>query len=137
MEPSSLQPEVWAELNFGAAQLGDARSTRRLVGSAAIIAAAPGGSLPQMIQDPAALDGLYRLADSGAATHASVIGPHLLRTRELMRQALAHSDALFGPQANKIGAQQHLERFYNEFGYEQSGPMYVEDGIPHIPMVRA
>ncbi len=38
MEPSSLQPEVWAELNFGAAQLGDARSTRRLVGSAAIIA---------------------------------------------------------------------------------------------------
>ena len=86
MEPSSLQPEVWAELNFGAAQLGDARSTRRLVGSAAIIAAAPGGSLPQMIQDPAALDGLYRLADSGAATHASVIGPHLLRTRELMRQ---------------------------------------------------
>ena len=57
--------------------------------------------------------------------------------RELMRQALAFSDALFGPQANKIGAQQHLERFYNEFGYEQAGPMYVEDGIPHIPMVRA
>ena len=57
--------------------------------------------------------------------------------RELMRQALAHSDALFGPQANKIGAQQHLEGFYNEFGYEQCGPMYVEDGIPHIPMRRA
>ena len=57
--------------------------------------------------------------------------------RELMRQALAHSDALFGPQPNKIGAQQHLEQFYNSFGYEQSGPMYVEDGIPHIPMLRA
>lgn len=56
--------------------------------------------------------------------------------RELMRQALAHSDALFGPQPNKIGAQQHLEHFYNEFGYEQCGPMYVEDGIPHIPMRR-
>ncbi|GAB3582313.1 GNAT family N-acetyltransferase [Hymenobacter daeguensis] len=56
--------------------------------------------------------------------------------RELMRQALAHSEALFGPQANKIGAQQHLEAFYNEFGYEQCGPMYVEDGIPHIPMRR-
>ena len=57
--------------------------------------------------------------------------------RELMRQALAYSDALFGPQPNKIGAQQHLEGFYNEFGYEQCGPMYVEDGIPHIPMRRA
>ena len=56
--------------------------------------------------------------------------------RELMRQALAHSDALFGPQPNKIGAQQHLEAFYNGFGYEQCGPMYVEDGIPHIPMLR-
>ena len=56
--------------------------------------------------------------------------------RELMRQALAHSDALFGPQPNKMGAQQHLEAFYNEFGYEQCGPMYVEDGIPHIPMRR-
>ena len=57
--------------------------------------------------------------------------------RELMRQALAYSDALFGPQPNKIGAQQHLEAFYNSFGYEQCGPMYVEDGIPHIPMRRA
>ncbi|UOQ97665.1 GNAT family N-acetyltransferase [Hymenobacter sp. 5317J-9] len=57
--------------------------------------------------------------------------------RELMRQALLHSDALFGPQPNKIGAQQHLEAFYNGFGYEQCGPMYVEDGIPHIPMRRA
>jgi ElaA protein len=56
--------------------------------------------------------------------------------RELMRQALLHSDSLFGPQANKIGAQQHLEAFYNGFGYEQCGPMYVEDGIPHIPMRR-
>ena len=57
--------------------------------------------------------------------------------RELMRQALAHSDALFGPQPNKIGAQQHLEQFYNSFGYAQCGPMYLEDGIPHIPMLRS
>ena len=45
--------------------------------------------------------------------------------RELMRHALAHSDALFGPQPNKIGAQQHLEQFYNSFGYAQCGPMYL------------
>jgi ElaA protein len=57
--------------------------------------------------------------------------------RELMRQALAYSEALFGKQASKVGAQQYLESFYNSFGYEQCGPMYVEDGIPHIPMLRA
>lgn len=56
--------------------------------------------------------------------------------RELMRQALTHSNTLFGPQPNRIGAQQYLENFYNDFGYEQCGPMYVEDGIPHIPMLR-
>ena len=86
-----------------------------------------------------------RLFDAGKcyaeASIGRVIVAQLFRRyglgRELMRQALAHSDALFGPQANKIGAQQHLEEFYNEFGYEQCGPMYVEDGIPHIPMRRA
>ena len=86
MEPSSLQPETWAELNFGGAQLGDTRRTKRLIHSAAIIAAAPGGSLPQTLQDPGALDGLYYLADTDTATHASVIAPHLLRTRQLMGQ---------------------------------------------------
>lgn len=56
--------------------------------------------------------------------------------RELMRQALAYSEALFGAQPNKIGAQKYLEKFYNDFGYEQCGPLYIEDGIPHIPMRR-
>ncbi|GAB3876829.1 GNAT family N-acetyltransferase [Hymenobacter segetis] len=85
-----------------------------------------------------------RLFDAGKSGEQASIGRVIVAQpfrqyglgRELMRQALAFSDSLFGPQANKIGAQQHLERFYNEFGYEQSGPMYVEDGIPHIPMVR-
>ena len=85
-----------------------------------------------------------RLFDAGKSYEQASIGRVIVAQpfrqyglgRELMRQALAFSDALFGPQANKIGAQQHLERFYNEFGYEQSGPMYVEDGIPHIPMLR-
>jgi ElaA protein len=85
-----------------------------------------------------------RLFDAGKSYEQASVGRVIVAQpfrqyglgRELMRQALAFSDALFGPQANKIGAQQHLERFYNEFGYEQCGPMYVEDGIPHIPMLR-
>lgn len=84
MEQGCLQPEVWAEENFGAAELGDKRRTRRLVKSAIRAAQLPGGSLPQMMQDPAALDGFYRLVNQEDVTHASVIAAHTQRTRQLM-----------------------------------------------------
>ncbi|UOQ52576.1 GNAT family N-acetyltransferase [Hymenobacter cellulosivorans] len=57
--------------------------------------------------------------------------------QELMRQAIAHCAQLFGPQPIKIGAQQYLTKFYQGFGFEQRGEMYLEDGIPHIYMERA
>ncbi|TGE23676.1 GNAT family N-acetyltransferase [Hymenobacter aquaticus] len=68
-----------------------------------------------------------------------VVSPALRRFglgQELMRQAIAHCAQLFGPQPIKIGAQQYLERFYQGFGFGQIGDMYLEDGIPHIYMLR-
>jgi len=35
-----------------------------------------------------------------------------------------------------LGAQAHLEGWYEGFGFRRSGPGYVEDGIPHVPMRR-
>ena len=35
-----------------------------------------------------------------------------------------------------LGAQAHLEDWYGRFGFRRSGPGYVEDGIPHVPMRR-
>ncbi len=35
-----------------------------------------------------------------------------------------------------LGAQAHLEGWYERFGFRRSGPAYVEDGIPHVPMRR-
>lgn len=35
-----------------------------------------------------------------------------------------------------LGAQSHLRHFYGSLGYVQSGPEYLEDNIPHIPMIR-
>ncbi len=35
-----------------------------------------------------------------------------------------------------LGAQAHLESWYARFGFRRSGPGYVEDGIPHVPMRR-
>ena len=35
-----------------------------------------------------------------------------------------------------LGAQAHLQGWYEQFGFRLSGPGYVEDGIPHVPMRR-
>jgi ElaA protein len=36
----------------------------------------------------------------------------------------------------QIGAQSYLERFYRGFGFVPFGEPYVEDGIPHLHMLR-
>lgn len=56
--------------------------------------------------------------------------------KELMRVALAQAREAFGPTALRIGAQLYLKRFYEQVGFAVSGPVYVEDGIPHVEMLR-
>ena len=34
-----------------------------------------------------------------------------------------------------ISAQERLKAFYASLGFNQSGEGYLEDGIPHIPMI--
>lgn len=75
-----------AEEHFGSADLGDARRTRRLVKTARLILARPGGTLPSKLPDWSDLVGMYRLAGSEAVTHEAVTGPHRRRTLELMRR---------------------------------------------------
>ncbi|HIE45880.1 MAG TPA: GNAT family N-acetyltransferase [Flavobacteriaceae bacterium] len=35
-----------------------------------------------------------------------------------------------------ISAQEHLEKFYNNLGFISTGKKYLEDGIPHIYMIK-
>jgi ElaA protein len=44
--------------------------------------------------------------------------------------------ALAGDVPVTLGAQAHLEGWYQRFGFRRSGEGYVEDGIPHVPMRR-
>ena len=37
----------------------------------------------------------------------------------------------------KISAQEHLENYYDKHGFVKASDMYLEDGIPHIAMIRA
>ncbi|WP_353055580.1 GNAT family N-acetyltransferase [Leucobacter sp. CX87] len=52
---------------------------------------------------------------------------------ELMRRAIAdNAEATI-----VLDAQQHLEAWYEGLGFARSGEVFVEDGIPHVPMTRA
>ncbi|WP_439608698.1 GNAT family N-acetyltransferase [Hydrogenophaga sp.] len=55
----------------------------------------------------------------------------------LMREAVRALHGLWGVQPIRIGAQARLEAFYRQHGFEPDGPIYIEDGIDHIEMVRA
>ena len=54
----------------------------------------------------------------------------------LMAESVRQLIALWGEQPIRIGAQAHLERFYNRHGFVSDDKPYVEDGIPHLEMIR-
>jgi ElaA protein len=55
---------------------------------------------------------------------------------ELMRRAVTCVFEQWGEQAIRIGAQARLEKFYLQHGFQGAGLPYIEDGIPHIEMLR-
>jgi ElaA protein len=56
--------------------------------------------------------------------------------KELMNEALNATTNLFGNVSIKLGAQLYLKNFYESFGFVQSSDIYIEDGIPHVEMMR-
>jgi predicted GNAT family N-acyltransferase len=58
------------------------------------------------------------------------------RGQGLAARLIEEGIALCGDAPITLGAQAHLEGWYERFGFRRSGPGYVEDGIPHVPMRR-
>ena len=85
---ASLQAESFGEMNFGTADLGDLRRTKRLVRVADAIVRHPGGTLPEKMRSPAELAGLYHLMKCETVTHENVLAPH----RDLTLQKIAEHD---------------------------------------------
>jgi len=56
--------------------------------------------------------------------------------RLLMHESIAKMQELFPGDKLKIGAQKHLEEFYNSLGFATISKPYLEDGIPHIDMLK-
>ncbi len=57
--------------------------------------------------------------------------------RQLMLRAIDQVLTRFPGQPIKVGAQQHLQGFYQSLGFTTVSKMYLEDGIPHVDMLRA
>jgi ElaA protein len=77
-----------------------------------------------------------RLLDDGGATRIGRVAtaPSVRgegHARRLVEHALATAP---GPWV--LDAQSHLAEWYRALGFEPSGPEFVEDGIPHVPMRR-
>ena len=50
----------------------------------------------------------------------------------LMEEALT----VIGNRTSVLDAQSYLVKFYSRYGFEPTGPEFIEDGIPHTPMRR-
>ena len=80
-EEAAEQQEVdWAVHEFGAAQLGDARRTARLVRLARQLSRRPQATLPEACGDPATLKACYRFFDNDAVSDTAVLASHIQAT---------------------------------------------------------
>lgn len=85
-----MEPQQWAEEQFGQVHLGDARRTPRAVKVAAALTAHPEQSLPQAMPRWADLKAAYRLLACPKTTHAALIQPHCQATRAALEQPGEH-----------------------------------------------
>jgi ElaA protein len=94
---------------------------------------------------PRALAGYLRVIDPGRKYAEPAIGRVLTTPayrsiglgRVLMRAGLARTAQVFPGQAVRIAAQQRLEAFYASLGFRTVSAPFLEDGIPHVEMLRA
>lgn len=87
------------------------------------------------------LIGYTRIIDLGAAvTFGRVLIKAEYRKRNLGAKLVAETLKVIAekyPQRPiKIGAQAHLTDFYGSFGFKPVSEVYLEDGIPHVDMLK-
>jgi ElaA protein len=55
---------------------------------------------------------------------------------DIMEASIKAIKDLFKETTIKLSAQSYLKQFYNNLGFKEEGEEYLEDGIPHIVMVK-
>lgn len=77
-----LPDAIWAAQQWGSAQLGDRRLTRRAVTTGMGMVAHPDASLPRQMESPKALKGAYRLLNHPEVTLGTLTAEHCQQTRQ-------------------------------------------------------
>jgi ElaA protein len=78
-----------------------------------------------------------RVLDDGATKAIGRVATAVpARSAGLAARLIGRGIELCGGSPITLGAQAHLEGWYERFGFRRSGDGYVEDGIPHVPMRR-
>lgn len=54
----------------------------------------------------------------------------------VMQEAIREAERLYPGRPIALSAQSHLERFYRSLGFLPVSDEYLEDGIPHVDMLR-
>ena len=55
---------------------------------------------------------------------------------DIMKASIQAVKEYFNETTIKLSAQTYLRKFYNNLGFKEIGEEYLEDGIPHIAMVK-
>jgi ElaA protein len=85
-----------------------------------------------------------RVFDSGDYFKLPSIGRILVKEDQrkfkygylLVEKSIQYIENNFIEKSILISAQTYLTKFYNSLGFKQEGEGYLEDGIPHIKMIR-
>lgn len=56
---------------------------------------------------------------------------------DIMNASITAVETYFNTNIISISAQMYLKNFYNNLGFKELGESYLEDGIPHIEMLKA
>ena len=88
--------------------------------------------------DEGGLVGCLRVLDDGAhARIGRVVVAAPVRGRGLARELMDAAMVEIGDREIRLDAQTGLRDWYAGYGFEVSGPEFVEDGVAHLPMRRA
>ena len=55
---------------------------------------------------------------------------------QIMQSSIRYIERMYQGKDIKISAQSYLERFYKSLGFIPTGKTYLEDGIPHMEMIK-
>ena len=76
------------------------------------------------------------LEDPGQARIGRVLVAASHRGRGLAEVLMSQALELVGDRDSALDAQSYLATWYERFGYAVTGPEFLDDGIPHVPMRR-